>query len=176
MREYNLYSNAMAFYQNTLKAFEQKHQLSTQAFLRKFETGQLGDEADYFDWYAFAKLLAKSRKAQSAIRSAIQWYKSLSQKMKHPSVPPRSSYPQTFKNILGPGGEETVYVKGRITIIDSSTLEIAIFVTEFRGKLAVDKYRLHYMNGSGQMLFAMIMPHIIQKLLLILIKNTHLTE
>jgi hypothetical protein len=71
-REYDLYSNAMAFYKNTLKAFEQKHQLSTQAFLRKFESGRLGDDADYFDWYAFAKLLAKWRKAQSAIRSAIQ--------------------------------------------------------------------------------------------------------
>ena len=71
-REYDLYSNAMAFYKNTLKAFEQKHQLSTQAFLRKFESGRLGDEADYFDWYAFAKLLAKWRKAQSAIRSVIQ--------------------------------------------------------------------------------------------------------
>ena len=71
-REYDLYSNAMAFYKNTLKAFEQKYQLSTQAFLKKFETGQLGDEADYFDWYAFAKLLAKWRKAHSASRSAIQ--------------------------------------------------------------------------------------------------------
>jgi len=71
-REYDLYSNAMAFYKNTLKAFEKKHQLSTQKFLKRFESGQLGDEADYFDWYAFAKLLAKWRKAQSAIRSAIQ--------------------------------------------------------------------------------------------------------
>jgi len=71
-REYDLYSNAMAFYKNTLKEFEQKHQLSTQAFLKRFESGQLGDEADYFDWFAFAKLLAKWRKAQSVIRSAIQ--------------------------------------------------------------------------------------------------------
>ena len=71
-REYDLYSNAMAFYKNTLNAFEQKHQLSTKAFLRKFESGQLGDDADYFDWYAYSKLLARWRKAQSAIRSAIQ--------------------------------------------------------------------------------------------------------
>ncbi len=71
-REYDLYSNAMVFYKKTLKEFEQKHQLSTQVFLKKFESGQLGDEADYFDWYAFAKLLAKWRKAQSVIRSAIQ--------------------------------------------------------------------------------------------------------
>jgi len=71
-REYNLYSNAMAFYKNALKELEQKHQLSTQTFLKRFESGQLGDEGDYFDWYAFAKFLAKWRKAQSAIRSAIQ--------------------------------------------------------------------------------------------------------
>ena len=57
-----------------------------------------------------------------------------------------------IQKYFGPG-EETVYLKGRITIIDSSTLEIAIFVTEARGKLAVDKYRLHYMDGAGQMLF-----------------------
>jgi hypothetical protein len=57
-----------------------------------------------------------------------------------------------IQKYFGPG-EETVYLKGRITIIDSSTLEIAIFVIESRGNLAVDKYRLHYMNGAGQMLF-----------------------
>ena len=71
-REYDLYTNALAFYKNTLKEFERKHRLSTQVFLKRFESGQLGDEADYFDWYAFAKLLAKWRKAQSAIQSAIQ--------------------------------------------------------------------------------------------------------
>ena len=71
-REYVLYSNAVAFYKKALQEFEQKHQLSTQTFLKRFEAGQLGDEADYFDWYAFAGLLARWRKTQSAIRSAIQ--------------------------------------------------------------------------------------------------------
>jgi hypothetical protein len=40
--------------------------------LKKFEAGQMGDDADYFDWYAFAKLLAQWQKTQSAICSAIQ--------------------------------------------------------------------------------------------------------
>ena len=71
-REYDLYSNAMAFYKNTLKKLEQKHQLSSEVFLKRFESGQLGDDADYFDWYAFAKLLARWQKAHSAIRAAIQ--------------------------------------------------------------------------------------------------------
>ena len=71
-REYDLYSNAMAFYKKALQDFEQKYQLTTQSFLKSFDDGQMGDEADYFDWYAFAKLLARWRKTQSAIRSAIQ--------------------------------------------------------------------------------------------------------
>lgn len=49
--------------------------------------------------------------------------------------------------------EKTVYLKSYITIIDSSILEIAIFAIESRGSLFIDKYRLHYMNDAGQMLF-----------------------
>lgn len=71
-REYELYSSAMAFYKSALKELEQKHQINTRTFLKKFESGQFGDEPDFFDWYAFAKLLERWRKAQSAIRSAIQ--------------------------------------------------------------------------------------------------------
>jgi len=71
-REYHLYSNAVAFYEKALQEFEQKYKLTTHSFLKEFDTGQIGDEADYFDWYAFAKLLARWRKTQSAIRSAIQ--------------------------------------------------------------------------------------------------------
>ena len=71
-REYRLYSNAVAYYRRALKEFEQKYHLSTHVFLKKFEAGQLGDEADYFDWFAFAGLLSRWKKAQSAIRSAIQ--------------------------------------------------------------------------------------------------------
>jgi hypothetical protein len=71
-REYLLCSNAIAFYKRAIKDFEQKYNLSTRAFLKKFEAGEIGDDADYFDWYAFAKLLDQWQKTQSAIRSAIQ--------------------------------------------------------------------------------------------------------
>ena len=71
-REYDLYSNAVTFYEKAIEEFEEKYQVNTQAFLKRFEAGQMGDEADYFDWYAFAELLARWRKSQSAIRSAIQ--------------------------------------------------------------------------------------------------------
>jgi len=48
---------------------------------------------------------------------------------------------------------ETVYLKGHLLIIDSSILEIAIFATESRKTLFIEKYRLNYMSSSGQMLF-----------------------
>lgn len=48
---------------------------------------------------------------------------------------------------------EAVYLKGRLLIIDSSILEIAIFATESCNTLSIDKYRFHYMDSTGQMLF-----------------------
>ena len=71
-REYTLYAGAIAFYKKTIRELEQKHRLSTQVFLKRFEAGQLGDDADYFDWYAFAKLLAEWQQAQSAIRAVVR--------------------------------------------------------------------------------------------------------
>ena len=71
-REYALCSNAVAFYKKAIKEFEQKYHISTQAFLKKFESGQMGDDIDYFDWYAYARLLDQWQKTQSAIRSAVR--------------------------------------------------------------------------------------------------------
>jgi len=67
-----------------------------------------------------------------------------------------SSYIVLSSNIqkyFGPG-EETVYLKGHITIIDASILEIAIFAIQSDDAISIDKYRLHYMTDSGQMLFS----------------------
>lgn len=71
-REYSLYSGAVSFYKKAVKEFEKKYHLTTSTFLKKFEAGQMGDEADFFDWYAFAKLLSQWQKTQSAIRSAVR--------------------------------------------------------------------------------------------------------
>ncbi len=71
-REYTLYANAIAFYKKALGELERKHHLSTRIFLKRFESGKLGDDADYFDWYAFTKLLTEWKRAQSAIREAVR--------------------------------------------------------------------------------------------------------
>ena len=71
-REYTLYANAISFYKKAIRELERKHRLSTRVFLKRFESGQLGDDAEYFDWYAFTKLLAEWQRAQLAIREAVR--------------------------------------------------------------------------------------------------------
>ena len=58
----------------------------------------------------------------------------------------------SIQKYFGPD-EETAYVRGHITIIDSSVLEIAIFAIASSGSLSIDKYRLRYMSETGKMQF-----------------------
>lgn len=51
------------------------------------------------------------------------------------------------------GPRNTVYLKGNLIFIDSSSLEISIFATKFRNALVIAKYRLHYMNSNKEMIF-----------------------
>ncbi|MCX5814291.1 MAG: DUF6516 family protein [Proteobacteria bacterium] len=53
---------------------------------------------------------------------------------------------------FGPDND-TVYLKGSILFMDSSTLDIAIFAKELHKGLSIEKYRFHYMDKQGQMLF-----------------------
>jgi hypothetical protein len=72
VREYALCSNAVAFYRKEIKEFERKYRLTTANFLKRFDAGDIGDDADYFDWYAYARLLAQWQKTRSALRTAIR--------------------------------------------------------------------------------------------------------
>lgn len=51
------------------------------------------------------------------------------------------------------GPKSGLYLRGHLTLIDSSTLEIAIFASESHHAVVIDKYRLHYMDQDRQMLF-----------------------
>lgn len=39
-------------FEHACRAFEQQQQLSSAEFMQRFEAGQLGDDPQYFDWYA----------------------------------------------------------------------------------------------------------------------------
>ncbi len=62
----NLIRSALAFderiakykkikYTNICKNFESKYEMDSGAFLKKFESGELDDRDDFFDWYAAKK-------------------------------------------------------------------------------------------------------------------------
>jgi hypothetical protein len=40
------------FYADLCAGFEKKFQMSTDEFIQKFDAGNVGDDQDYFDWYA----------------------------------------------------------------------------------------------------------------------------
>lgn len=51
--------------------FEEKYGMSSDCFMKKFGAGELGDEDDFFDWYASKKgldILSKKLKILSEIR------------------------------------------------------------------------------------------------------------
>ena len=71
-REHTICSKAVLFYKKQIQAFEKKYLIDTKTFLKKFEAGSLGDEQDFFDWYAFSKLLKSWSKTQNALRSFVK--------------------------------------------------------------------------------------------------------
>ncbi len=41
-----------SYFEDACRGFEETHQMSSDEFMERFEAGELGDAADYFDWYA----------------------------------------------------------------------------------------------------------------------------
>jgi len=42
----------VAYYKGICENLEKKHKLTSVDFLKKFEAGDLGDDSEYFDWFA----------------------------------------------------------------------------------------------------------------------------
>ena len=51
-REANLANARRIYFARQCSAFEQKHQMTSDEFIEQFESGALGDDIVYFDWYA----------------------------------------------------------------------------------------------------------------------------
>lgn len=54
--EKKLLKSKIAVYSSRLKEYEKKHGMTTDKFLKKFETGELGDEEQWFEWFADADI------------------------------------------------------------------------------------------------------------------------
>ncbi len=55
--EENVLSLSLNKYQKELENFEEKHQMSTDEFTKRFNTGELGDDGIWFDWLFACKAI-----------------------------------------------------------------------------------------------------------------------
>jgi hypothetical protein len=51
-READLADARRAYFARQCSLFEQEHEMTSDQFLERFESGELGDDVEYFDWYA----------------------------------------------------------------------------------------------------------------------------
>ena len=51
--------------------FEKSYEMDSDTFLQKFESGDLGDEADFFDWYAAKRGLDLWEKRYQILRELV---------------------------------------------------------------------------------------------------------
>lgn len=54
------YRQKLFGYREKLQELERHHAMSTDIFLKRFEAGELGDAAEWFDWEALAALKAEA--------------------------------------------------------------------------------------------------------------------
>ncbi|ODS31338.1 MAG: hypothetical protein SCARUB_03533 [Candidatus Scalindua rubra] len=71
-REYKICSRTISFYKREIKILEKKYKMTTASFLKKFEKGKTGDKQDFFDWYAFHKLLSSWTNTKNALKPLIK--------------------------------------------------------------------------------------------------------
>jgi len=60
-----------AYYERICGQFEEEYELTSDEFIERFESGELGDDQDYFDWYA-AKRARDLWRRRSAIPSRAE--------------------------------------------------------------------------------------------------------
>jgi hypothetical protein len=64
------YRQKLSGYRDKLQALERHHGMSTDAFLQRFEAGDLGDAVEWFDWEAIAALKAEAERKLGELERA----------------------------------------------------------------------------------------------------------
>ena len=58
-------------FQQRLKEFEKEYDMNSSEFIEKFESGDLGDDEDFFEWYAVYKSKQHWEEKTGKLREAI---------------------------------------------------------------------------------------------------------
>ena len=60
----------LAEYKTLLQSFETQHRMSSDDFFRRFHNGELGDDADFFEWSAACDMYRSVRERITKLSSA----------------------------------------------------------------------------------------------------------
>lgn len=71
-REENICKLALEHLRKECEIFERKYRMSTAIFLKRFDQGKLGDDADYFKWYSLAEGTRDWIKTLTALRKILK--------------------------------------------------------------------------------------------------------
>lgn len=71
-RELKACALAIEYYQEMIKDLEKKYNLSSDTFKKMFEEGSIGDEQDFFDWYAYSRFIDSWQQTKEAIEELIK--------------------------------------------------------------------------------------------------------
>lgn len=74
-RELKIVKAELEGFEEEMQRFESKHGLSSNEFYKKFESGELGDDEDYFTWWAAVH-------AHESIKTRIETLQELSSQCK----------------------------------------------------------------------------------------------
>ncbi len=73
-REIILLESKINLVKSEIKQFEEKHHKSSSKFLKKFESGDLGDSQDYFEWWGLIKGLKTLEERLKKAKAVITYW------------------------------------------------------------------------------------------------------
>lgn len=58
-------------FRERLEEFEEEYDMGSEEFMEKFESGELGDDEDFFEWYAVYKSMKHWEEKTGKLREAV---------------------------------------------------------------------------------------------------------
>jgi hypothetical protein len=62
-------THSLSNYQSELEAFEKKYRMKSKIFVKKFESGILGDEASWFEWLFIYRAMQKTEEKLKLLKT-----------------------------------------------------------------------------------------------------------
>ena len=69
-KEISLGKYLLSSYSEKMKLLEKKYKITTAGFVRSFESGKMGDEQDFFEWFSLYKGKKHWEEKLSALKAA----------------------------------------------------------------------------------------------------------